>query len=436
MRSETKSHPDATRILNLLRIRSLIVERGQFSGYPYSALRGGYLESKITPFEVNQMSNRKSDVLEAVRALKQYKDGLRISKIIHKNIELIGRKSKDTLQKWHQLGAIVQGIKKKIGNSYGKNLVAVLAKEYGHDEADLHRAAKFARLAPDYQAFKKQNPDVSDLRNAVRSSTGESNNRSKERRAAKSPLAKVVAKQLDRIEEVVGKLIQAYRALRSREEDTTEVTERLRRIRDTIESAFEERVVSEDATNAMDMSTEPNDHLDPTEVVPYKECGSVETKVVGNLEDIPVEDIAAIMKQVIRVEGPIHIDDLAERVRTLTKQKRVGKDFRKKIDDALKMAEWEEEAVTRSGDFFWPSSEEKHPRIRMQKNARHRNLTRICGEELRLAADRARKENGASDIATVARKTLTLLGFERPRNAACDRVMSLLTKPAQGPRKV
>jgi hypothetical protein len=373
-------------------------------------------------------SNSK-ELVVAVKNLRQFKEGLRIAKGITDNVDVVGRKTLDTLGKWHQLGAVIENIKKEIGKRYGTGLVPILATEYGHDEADLHRAAKFARKALDYASFQKANPGVSDLREAVRLASGKGveGSRSKHDEPEVCSL-KVVTRQLEQIGERVGKVVEGCSILLSRGDDVTEAMDQLKRIREIIDSVFrnesDKQRSSIGTTSVADPSTDRNEF----EVIPYQECTLEDSERLGDLGQASMEEVAVIVQKIVNLESPIHCEDLLERIRVLFKPQRLGKVIREKIKKSVDMAEWENNIVVDSKGFLWSNEEEKCPKIRVRDRAKDLNLEHICDAELQLAVEHIKKEEVDLDDSTVARKALTLLGFKKPRKTSCNRLLALMKK--------
>jgi hypothetical protein len=387
-------------------------------------------EYKIKLAKANKMkSNSSKEVVVAVKKLRQYKEGLRIAKGIRENIDVVGRKNLDTLGKWHQLGAVIENIKQEIGKRYGTGLVPILATEYGHDEADLHRAAKFARKAPDYASFQKENPGVSDLREAVRLASGKGVEGSKSKRDEPDICSlKVFTKQLNQIEERVGKLAEGYSVLLSRREDVTETMDRLKGIRDMFDTIIRSETQRQGTSTAEASVANSLTAHDQPEVIAYMECTLDGCGRARDLSEASTEEVAVIVKEIVDSESPIHGNDLVERIRVQFKQKRLGKVLREKIKKSMDMAAWEDNIVADSNGFLWSNQEGQCPKIRVRSQAKDLNLGHICDEELHLAVEYVKKMEGETDDTAVARKALNLLGFKKPRKSGCNRLLALMKK--------
>ena len=87
-----------------------------------------------------------------------------------------------------------------------------------------------------------------------------------------------------------------------------------------------------------------------TFAVPYHEA-RFRVPSSRDIPDVPVDKLAAIIAKIVEIEGPIHGDEIAERVRQLWDASRLGPKMVRAIDVALEWAVRTNQAY-RTGDFY------------------------------------------------------------------------------------
>jgi hypothetical protein len=80
------------------------------------------------------------------------------------------------------------------------------------------------------------------------------------------------------------------------------------------------------------------DNMLPDMVSDYRVCTSLGIPIQGELHEQPVQQLARAVAQVVEVEGPVHIDEVIRRIRSLWGLRRSGNRITNVIDRAVLMA--------------------------------------------------------------------------------------------------
>ena len=86
-------------------------------------------------------------------------------------------------------------------------------------------------------------------------------------------------------------------------------------------------------------------------VAPYAVCRVLRIPIAGELHLVAPELLAAAVEDVVRVEGPVHVDEVVRRIRTLWGLQRAGNRIREAIERGVLIAV-RRRAVARDGEFL------------------------------------------------------------------------------------
>ncbi|HYC90980.1 MAG TPA: DUF3320 domain-containing protein [Thermoanaerobaculia bacterium] len=89
----------------------------------------------------------------------------------------------------------------------------------------------------------------------------------------------------------------------------------------------------------------------PEEIPSYEVCRDLRIPVIGELHQVAPEMLAAAVEDVVRVEGPVHVDEVVRRIRTLWGLQRAGNRIREAIERGVQIA-LRRQAVARDGEFL------------------------------------------------------------------------------------
>jgi very-short-patch-repair endonuclease len=84
---------------------------------------------------------------------------------------------------------------------------------------------------------------------------------------------------------------------------------------------------------------------------PYEMCRALRIPVTGELHDVPASTLAIAVEDVVAIEGPVHVDEVVRRIRTIWGLQRAGNRIRGAIDQAIAVA-MRRGAIVRDGEFL------------------------------------------------------------------------------------
>ena len=131
--------------------------------------------------------------------------------------------------------------------------------------------------------------------------------------------------------------------------------------------------------------------------------------------EAPASQLAGLVAEIVAVEGPIHIDELARRIATAFGRARVGKRIAAAVEHAVGLALRQGAALVRAGDFVMTPAQAESPPVR-DRSAETGSLLKAASLppiEITAAAALIRAESGAIAREELVRATARLLGFQR-----------------------
>lgn len=115
---------------------------------------------------------------------------------------------------------------------------------------------------------------------------------------------------------------------------------------------------------------------------PYRMASPTVYLVGWELHEVPRARLAEWIENVVMVESPVHLIEVASRIASAAGVQRVGKRIRKAMEDGARLAE-RRGRVRRRGDFLWRTDMDRPPvRDRSQLPYASRQIERVPPEEL------------------------------------------------------
>ncbi|HET9932771.1 MAG TPA: DUF3320 domain-containing protein, partial [Polyangiaceae bacterium] len=155
------------------------------------------------------------------------------------------------------------------------------------------------------------------------------------------------------------------------------------------------------ATRAEQAAATPVDYVEAKFAVPERA-----------IQELAVDELASVVEQVLRVEAPIHRDEMARRIATLWGRSRAGSRIQSAVNDALR---WlgARGTTTNDGDFFELPNRSVVPRSRAEVSSTNlRKAEYLPPSEVRSALLVAIQRNFGADESAVVNEALRLLGFK------------------------
>jgi hypothetical protein len=145
-------------------------------------------------------------------------------------------------------------------------------------------------------------------------------------------------------------------------------------------------------------------------VGPYEVCDSLGMPVEGELTDASPEVLARAVERVVEVEGPVHVDVVVRRVRTLWGLKRSGSRVQEALDGAIEHAVTEDR-VRREGRFLFPAGRLEVP-VRRRSGRAQVKIDLVSDAEASEAVRTVLRVQFATPLPGLVTRTSRLLGFQ------------------------
>ena len=162
-------------------------------------------------------------------------------------------------------------------------------------------------------------------------------------------------------------------------------------------------------------------------VVDYVECTDLGIPIRGTLPEQDASQLAIAVEQVVAVEGPVHVDEVVLRIRSLWGVKKAGARIKDAIDGGILKAQRKRMAnrrVLRKGDFLW-RVEESEMHVRRRENL---NIERICDEEIAAAMKQVLEAQGSMPPDTLVTEAGKLFGYKSTGRTLVQRMRPLLDR--------
>jgi very-short-patch-repair endonuclease len=144
------------------------------------------------------------------------------------------------------------------------------------------------------------------------------------------------------------------------------------------------------------------------------------------LHEVPAKRLASRVAEVVRVEGPIHADEVARRIADAAGVRRIGNRIQAALDAAIGLAA-REEKIQKCGDFLWPAGMSR-PAVRDRGNlpAVSRKLDLVAPEEIAAAIEKVVSDSFGMEPVAIPPAACRLLGFPRVSDEMRVRVESII----------
>lgn len=185
----------------------------------------------------------------------------------------------------------------------------------------------------------------------------------------------------------------------------------------------EESEMLELETHAADVAAgRPDD-----EVIDYEVCVSLgnASQYYGELHEQPILTMAEMVAQVVRAEGPIHLDEVVRRIRTLWGLKRAGQRITRAVavgaDYAVRVGH-----VQKRENFLWPAGASSAV-VRRRGSDPAPKADLICDEEIAEAFRLVLKYQFATSPDDLITRASRLFGFQAIHAQTAGRLKSVLS---------
>ena len=159
---------------------------------------------------------------------------------------------------------------------------------------------------------------------------------------------------------------------------------------------------------------------------PYEECTRLPISLRNDIPSTPRVDLAKAVSKVVKIEGPIHVDEVTRRIRSIWGLKRSGRLIQEAVGRGIKYAESTDQ-VTRRKSFLWPV--EERPVVPRARSAREMlKIELICDEEIGAAIYRTLVMQYASPQDAIPTTAARLLGFQQTSEQIRKEILRVLRR--------
>lgn len=162
-----------------------------------------------------------------------------------------------------------------------------------------------------------------------------------------------------------------------------------------------------------------------------EKCGQIYSKFSSsaiNLNYVGSEfsslDLINIIEKIVDHEGPIHLDEVIQRIREIFSVSRMGSRMKEQILLDISRAHGLNR-ITKKGQFLWPIHHSRHV-LRHRPDHIKVDINFICDEEIVEAIKFVLSKQFATDLSNLIHQALRVLGVRSSRQAAFERVTSII----------
>jgi hypothetical protein len=147
------------------------------------------------------------------------------------------------------------------------------------------------------------------------------------------------------------------------------------------------------------------------------------------LHEVDLDDMAGWVSEIVRIESPVHLDDVVRRIAEVGGVSRAGRRIRERVEAGCRRAVKQGRA-RRAGDFFWlPEMEEAPMRDRSDLPDSSKKPERIAPEEIEKAVEKVVSESFGMRKEDIPPSVLKLLlGFKRTTKGASATIMEVVER--------
>ncbi|HEY8461704.1 MAG TPA: DUF3320 domain-containing protein [Blastocatellia bacterium] len=161
---------------------------------------------------------------------------------------------------------------------------------------------------------------------------------------------------------------------------------------------------------------------------PYRIATFPVNPIGAELREVGYDLLASWIASVVKVESPIHINELARRIANAAGQNRVGSRIKAAIESACEYAEGKGE-IRRRGEFFW-TKDMVRPVVRDRSNlpAASRKIELVAPEEIAVAIERIVRNSYGIERESICPEVSRIFGFSRTSDEIRNAVESVIDR--------
>ena len=168
-------------------------------------------------------------------------------------------------------------------------------------------------------------------------------------------------------------------------------------------------------------------------IVPeYEVCLDLGIPVQGNLHEQYSQNLATAIICIVEIEGPVLVDEVIRRIRTLWGHKRSGPRIQRVVARGIAFAEQEGD-ILRKGRFLWPPGMD-HVSVRRRTGDPPPQMELICDEEIEAAVTLVLENQFDTPPQDLCVKVSRLFGMKRTTDTTVEQVLRITNRMVENGR--
>ncbi|MCY3551621.1 MAG: DUF3320 domain-containing protein [Candidatus Poribacteria bacterium] len=155
----------------------------------------------------------------------------------------------------------------------------------------------------------------------------------------------------------------------------------------------------------------------------YQTCKDLKIPMQGELHLQTTFQLAKAVREVVKIESPVHTDLVARRIRQLWGLKRAGERIKNAIEAGIAAAQ-RDKLIHQNGDFLW-AADNREIKVRCRTKPK---IEWICEEEIVEAMKFVLTSQGAMPDKSLITETAKLFGYKSARKTVMEKMKPLLDK--------
>jgi very-short-patch-repair endonuclease len=157
----------------------------------------------------------------------------------------------------------------------------------------------------------------------------------------------------------------------------------------------------------------------------YRICSEIDIDTQKQIHELSHSELERAIIQLLKIESPVHIDEMIKRIRENHGLKRTGPKIKNAIIEAVNYSERNGKLVKR-GDFLWMDINDVKVRRRGKEVAA--KVEMICNEEIAEAAKLVIKSQHATSPDELVVQTSRLFGIRSTSGTIAERIKGVVSK--------
>ncbi len=181
------------------------------------------------------------------------------------------------------------------------------------------------------------------------------------------------------------------------------------------------REIESDEEPIVPVHNEDKPAAEKTRIVDYQMAENIGITSSKELYDKSIIEVSDIVADIVKVESPIHVNELIKRVRENCEIKRAGSKFKKTLNDAIEVSE-QSGNITKVNDFLFNGL---NGNVNIRKRIKP-NIDLISEAEIEKNIEFILTHNKSFNISKLAKEASSNFGFKSTSKKTASRINNVL----------